>query len=171
MEIEAVLGLVAARVRVGEGLALIGDMTQQMAAPVLGHRCADMGGQAPVDQAAFRIGVAIARDTADQDHTQPVRHPIHEFIEARLEGRDGEGVGGKRDLAAGGLRRLECGVDFVHFRIGKPMQPANIALDFGADPGVRCRDRVADDFNHVVVPGRSFGSSETGIKIYRECGP
>ena len=168
VEIEAIPGLVAARVRIGEGLAFIRHVTQQVAAAILADRGPDMGTDTPIDQAAFLIGITIARDAADQDHTKLAGNPVHQLVETCLECRNGKDVGRERDMATGCLRRLERGVDFLQFLLRQFMEPARVILDIRPGPGVRCCDFFTDDFNHVRPRGRSF---RNGFKIYRECVP
>ena len=133
--------------------AHVADMAENVALGVLCHGAAEMGANAPVDQAHLLDRVTVARQAADQGDAEAVldfslQQPkrAREALEREVPLPD---VG---DLPAGRLQVAQRGVDLGDLLGAQPVDPVLTVLDVPAEPCCASDEFLQLQFPHCLLP-------------------
>ncbi len=142
MKIHALAGLITAGIGIGVHPALVAHVPQKMSARILRHRIAQMRTQPPVEQFAFLIAVALARDATHQHEAAAVFDLLKYLLEFSSEARQRKRLGREGNARAAALGMGQCDVDLRNARGVEMINPRRIVLNFRPYP----RRRATDDF-------------------------
>jgi hypothetical protein len=138
--------LVAAHGRVVDGLALVGDVAQDVAELVLGPRLAHVQADAPVEQREVVVVVALGVEGGDAHEAAPVEQHVDRVGQLGRQRVQWEVVAADLErIAALGLRRGQCGRQFVVVVVAQAERPR---LGLGHVGGAPLGRRL----QHVQVP-------------------
>src|SRR6202007_515401 len=90
---QMLVAAIAARRRGAEPDAEIAHLAEQLAVLALRHRDAEMGADAPDDEARLFLGIVPGRQAAQEDEASP-------FLELARDARKAAGKSGEREVAA-----------------------------------------------------------------------